>query len=248
MKIEQVCVANCLKFFKKGFIDRWKLSDYHDKDAPCIFIGAEQPQDINNHRGLKIIYIASEYDTSFLRYITPGDNIIIHDTPFRDNCIGFRIKRNVEIELKDYSIYKPNVLGDKVYTYLGTPDRGVEFGIDRVVNICKQAGYELIIGISDSVNNYQSSDSLKEKFYDKCFVNINLSRGTGMTTVRELGLMGRRTITNSEYGFPSQIGYFNDDDIVRLINEEAKKIGTIQTSIDCHTVKDEWLNVDFWLK
>jgi hypothetical protein len=31
---------------------------------------------------------------------------------------------------------------------------------------------------------------------DKCFLNLNLSEGNGLTTVIELGLMGRKTIMN----------------------------------------------------
>ena len=40
--------------------------------------------------------------------------------------------------------------------------------------------------------------------------------------------------------------YEDDDDIIRLINLEAKKIGTIQPAMDCHNVNDEWLDCDFW--
>ena len=37
------------------------------------------------------------------------------------------------------------------------------------------------------------------------------------------------------------------EDIIRIINEEAKKIGTIQPSIQSHTMTtDAWLHTSFW--
>ena len=39
----------------------------------------------------------------------------------------------------------------------------------------------------------------------------------------------------------------SDEDIIKIISDESKKIGTIQDPIDAHNVGDEWLNLDFWL-
>ena len=67
------------------------------------------------------------------------------------------------------------------------------------------------------------------------------------------------------YEFPSFIKYSNlegradnDEDfmiedveervnvILDIINEEAKKIGTIQPPMDPHAIGKEWLDIDFW--
>ena len=72
-----------------------------------------------------------------------------------------------------------------------------------------------------------------------------------MTTVREMGLMGRKTITirkKRHYNYHCIINCDSIDDIIETINEESKKIGTIQSSINSHTVGDEWLNLEYWLK
>ena len=37
------------------------------------------------------------------------------------------------------------------------------------------------------------------------------------------------------------------EDIIGIINEESKKIGSIQNPIDAHNIKDEWLDLNFWL-
>ena len=245
MKIDQVSVAGCLGFFERGFIDRWNLRKYYNQYLPCFFFGAEQIDVINNHKGVKIIYLSSRYDTSFLRQIIPGNNIVLHKCPFLSDYPNFKVK-DVEIELKDYSMFKPNVLGNKIYSYIGYESRASEFGLNTMKEIQKCINHEIVFMIKNSLYEYISIEQLKKEYYDNCFLNLNLSEGSAMTTVREFGLMGRKTIMNSPYNFPSLINYVDIPNIVDIINSEAKKIGTIQPSIDCHTVKDEWLDVDFW--
>ena len=86
------------------------------------------------------------------------------------------------------------------------------------------------------------------------FLNINFSDGNGLASVIELGLMGRKTIFNPKIEnniqrieFPNFINYNSIEDIITIINEESKKIGTIQNPIDAHNIKDEWLDLNFWL-
>lgn len=246
MRIEQASVAGCAGFFKGNFLSRWGLKDYCDINAPCVFLGAEQIDMINNHKGFKVIYLLSEYDCIFLNYINNGDNVVLHHSPFLKNYENFKIK-NVEIELKDYSLFKPNKLGNNIYSYFGYFSRANEFNHSLILEIQKRIDFKIEIMAFGSLYEYLTIEELKKEHYDNCFLNLNLSKGTAMTTIRELGLMGRKTITNSPYKFPSQIEYTDIDDIVRIINEESKKIGTIQPSIDCHTVGDEWLDVSFWL-
>ena len=49
------------------------------------------------------------------------------------------------------------------------------------------------------------------------------------------------------YKYPSIIGYKDDEDLINQINQESKKINTIQPSINAHTIGDEWLNIEWWL-
>lgn len=245
MKIEQACVAGCLNFFKKSFLERWNLKDYYSEYNPCFFFGAEQPKMINNHKGFRIIYLASEYDCTFLNQIETTENTVLHWSPYLHNYPQFKSKY-VEIELKNYEKFKPNVMGDKIYSYIGWWERRNEFQYDLLNEIQKRIKYEIIYGVVDSLDQYYKEDELKEKFYDKSFLNINLSSGTGMTTVREMGLMGRKTIMNCGYPFPSIIKYNSIDHLIEIINDESEKIGTIHDSMNCHTVNNEWLELNFW--
>lgn len=243
MKIHQVSVAGSVIFFKKGFIDRWNLMERYDIDLPCFFLGIEQTDKINEHRGIKIIYPISPWDCTFLEKVDRKDNIILINSPFLPNNHGYKTK-NVEIELKKYDSFQPKTLGDKIYTYIGWESRKTEFKFELLREIQSKIPWEIIYFINDE---YASIDHIIKNYYDKVFLNINLSHGTGMTTVRELGMMGVKTIMNCGYDFPSIIKYKDQDDIIRIINEESKKIGTTQDRIDCHNVGDEWMDLDFWL-
>lgn len=246
MKIKQASVAESALFFKSGLFEKWGFEEYSDRTKPTFFFGIDYQVDkINNHDGIKIIYIISPYDSKFLSKLNNTKNLYIINSPYITYDRSYKIK-NIEIELKDYSMFEPNKLGDKVYSYIGWEWRLEEFKIDILREIQKRINYEIIFGIKPSINHYNSIQNHKEEFYDNCFVNLNLSNGTGMTTVRELGLMGRKTIMNTGYNFPSIIKYRDLEDIVYLINTEAEKIGTIQEKIDCHNISNEWLETEFW--
>jgi hypothetical protein len=73
-----------------------------------------------------------------------------------------------------------------------------------------------------------------------------LSKKHGFVTVRELGLMGRKTIMNTPYDFPSIINFNNIEHIIHLINQESTKINTVQQSINPHVQNDDWLFLEFW--
>jgi hypothetical protein len=247
MKIKQVSVANCVKFFEKGFKDRWELDSYTNPNEPCFFLGVDgQHTLINSHRGPVIIYPISPVDCENLNLVNIRENIAVVDSQFLDKSLPFRTVK-VEIELKDYSIFKPKPLGDKIYTYLGFDGNRGEFNLSLIKQIQQWIPYEIIYYTNESYLPLPIEE-LKEKYYDKVFLNLNFSHGNGFTTVRELGMMGVKTIMNTSFKLPSIISYSSVTHIVELINEEAKKIGTIQPSIDCHTVGDEWKNLDFWFK
>lgn len=248
MKIKQLSVANCVKFFERGFKDRWELEPYTNPNEPCFFLGVDNQQTlINNHRGPAIIYPISHVDCGNLNSVNYSERITVIDSQFLDKTLPFRT-RNAEIELKDYSIFKqPKPLGNKIYTYLGVDGTRGEFNPTLVNQIQQRIPYEIIYYVNKS-SIHLSSAELKENYYDKAFLNLNLSYGGGLTTAREFGFMGIKTIMNTSFKLPSIIGYKSIENIIELIHEEAKKIGTIQPSMDPHNVGEEWKNLDYWFK
>jgi hypothetical protein len=187
--------------------------------------------------------------------ITPADewslnqlnkeNLYVFDGPHIDKNLGLKTKK-IEIEFKDYSLFKPNELGNKIYCYMRDK---VEFKYNIVQEIQKKINYEIIFGgMGVYVETYLNIEKLKQEFYDKCFLNLNLSEKHGFVTIRELGLMGRKTIINTPYTFPSTIKFNDVDHIIELIEIESKKIGTIQESINPHHEGNEWLLTNYWKK
>jgi len=261
-KISQVSVDPCVIFFKKGLMDKWSLTEYYDINSPCLFFGvSNQINLINQHKGLKIVHFISPSDCKSSFFLEKKDLFFFHD-PHLDKDIGVNTK-DILIEFKDFSIFRPNPLGDKIYCYAPMrADCDILFDINhsveadgwgrisvmQVINrIQEKINFEILYDGGGSIQNYKSIELVKESYYDKCFLNLNLGGDGGMTTVRELAYMGRKTICNSLYKFPSFISYLDEDDIIRIINEESKKIGTIQPSIISHNINDEWLYTDFWI-
>jgi hypothetical protein len=254
MRISQTLVAPSVNFFKKGFIERYNFDEYYDVNKPCIFFGGnELSHQIQNHKSYKFIFLTNPYDLPNFDIVTNTDDLfiinileevrLISKIPDNVNC------RNVTIEVKDYSLFEPNVLGDKIYAYTGFKNGwSNQFNVEKLKQIQKQINYEIITTNHFNINDYYDINYLKNNYYDKSFLNLNLSDGNGMATAIEMALMGRKTILNENfYKYPCILNYKNDEDLINLINSESCKIGTVQPSINCHTVNDEWLNIDFWV-
>lgn len=255
--IKQINVANHgLYPFSSKLKERYNFIDYYDINLPCFFWGViGEVKKINDHKGLKIVKFLTPLDCTYLKFLNITDNLFIINDPLLDHSLDFKFV-SLEFEYKDYSIFKPKKLENKIYCYMRDP---VEFKLNVLNNIQRKINYEIIFGgLVRDATYYDSLEFLKENYYDKCFLSINLSSKHGYTTVRELGLMGIKTVMYSPYNFPSIIQLkntseninnmiFDEDEIIYHINYESVKIGLVQESMDPHNIKNEWLNINFWL-
>jgi len=204
-KIRQAFVSPSIGFFKDNFLKVTNLVEYNDIYEPAVFFGAyESSQFIEKHKGYKIILPCMPLDFPVIRNYNKTLFVCSENCRLPQNVI----RKSITPRIKDYDMFKPNKLGDKIYVYSGF----------------------------------------------KKGLNINLTEGSGLSTVIELGLMGRKTIFKNPYTnnvqrmeFPNFITYKTFDGIISIINEESKKINTLQEPIDAHNVGDEWLDLDFWL-
>lgn len=256
--ITQINIANHGVYpFSKLLMDRYNFTNYYNNELPCFFWGVLGEVDkINAHKSLKIVKFLTPSDCDVICSLINDENLFIITDPFIKEKGNYSFA-DLEFEYKNYDIFKPKTLGDKIYCYMRDP---IEFQKKTMEEIQKKINYEIIYG--GEVSNaqyYNSLETLKEDYYDKCFLSINLSSRHGYTTVRELGYMGIKTIMKSPYNFPSilqlkntitnfDFKYMQHDqfEIIELINSESKKINTIQKSLNCHNINDEWLNVSFW--
>lgn len=247
--INQARVSHGLRRFKQGLLQRWNLEDYHDRNASCLFFNLNGDEDINavkNHKGFKLIFFGNARGNQFIKSLIGIDNLVVIYNGYLNIPKGIRFKdmgNATPFEIKDYSMFVPNTLGDKIYTYVGNQKQKHKYGYDRLLKIQKQIPYKILFGLQG-----HSIEHIKQNYYDNCFLNLNfnISGGGGITSATELGLMGRKTIMNTKFRYPFILPYKNDNDVIELINKEAQKIGTIQQSENHHTVGPEWQSETFW--
>ena len=256
MKITQAIVGDTIGFFKEGFMERWGFKEYYDMNKPVVFFGIEGKQDLyENHKGYKIFLPSTPEDVTSLQNLKNHNKTFLAPLGLdTDGLISSKelVITDENIELKNYSIFKPNILGDKIYFYSGFKNGwGDRWGNELIDEIQKNINLEIITTSHLNSQDLFNINYLKENYYDKSFLNLNLSKDNGMTTVREMGLMGRKTLTMrtpETYKYNCIINCDNIEDIIKTIKHESKKIGTIQPLLNTHTVNDEWLNLDYWLE
>jgi len=242
--ISQACFGHNMSYFEKGLINRWNLKPYTDPTLPTLFFGSAGLLDvIQNHKGFGLIYPVDQAEVR-LNGIRPLKNIVVLDMPYVSISNDWN-KYKGEFQFKDYTLYKPNPLGDSIYLYF-MPWHTSPI-ISSLLNIIQnETQYKTIGYPSLHPNNIISEKDLKQDYYDKCFVNLNLTEANGLTTTRELAMMGRMTISNVPVNYECITPYDSIETLLNLIEIEATKIGTIQPPIDVHTLGEEWLDVEFW--
>jgi hypothetical protein len=248
MIIKQVRVSNNVIFFAKDLMKKWELNSYNNVNEPCLFFGVYDESDVNiikNHKGFKLVWFTNSDSKDLINKLVSVDNLVINYTEGLNLPKGIKFKKT-SIAIKDFSNFTPTTLGDKIYCYIGNGHTGNKHGFPIVKEIEKLVDFEIIYGKIG-----RDLECVKQDYYNNCFININITETgrSGLTTLTEMGFMGRYSISNTLDNFPCVIRYKNTEEIVKIINEESKKIGTIQPSLlDNHFyTSEEWKNVDFWL-
>jgi hypothetical protein len=255
MQIEQVCFSRSVKSFEKGFCDLWGVSPYKDKEQPALFVGVYRQEDvdnINNHSGFKAVWHTGRARDCITNLNPNGVVIRISPMHIMDRLTNKTKASRYYIEkfntkyctfpIRDFSACTTTPLGENIYCYLGN-ERGKKLmGGDLVMEIEKRTDFNIIVGLRGK--DYQW---VIDNWYNECFVGLKPSMTGGCTTAIELAHMGRYTISNT-YGLYYK-PYSDIDDILRIIDEESKKIGTIQKPlIDGYfDTGEEWKEVGFWL-
>lgn len=255
MQIEQYVISESITFFEKNFRDLYKdLKIYHDINKPLFFFGFNNMYNIfETHNSYKIIWSADPFDLPDFKKIKNSENtILLIDNELPDEYFipDSVLVRKMVLPIKDYSMFKPNKMGDKIYYYSGSLNGWSPNPKDIIYEIQREINFEIISTIQYNREfKYMKYDInyIKSQYYDKCFVNLNFSDYYGMTTVRELSFMGRKTICSIDnpYDYKCLIKCKDMESIIKSILEESKKINTIQSEIDVHTVSNEWLNIDY---
>ena len=234
-KFKNIVFSSHLSLFKSKILNEHEnLKDDYDKNKPCIFFGFFSNEDrkrIINHNSYGLIIWAGSDSMKKINLDTV--NKLDRKKFFnlsQSNWISDDLKKN-NIEYRQipwYSITKkkwtPVKKGRKIYIYL--PEKNKKFyGEDLFNKIKKKVKYEFIVGDPSKFKKEQMFD-----LYSQCFIGLRLVKHDGAgATVHELGLMGIKCVHNGDS--PSALNYKDIDDILKHINDESKKIGTIDNKL-----------------
>jgi len=239
--ITQARFARGVKFFERDFLNRWDLNGYHNSQGSCFFAGVYSDEDvrfINAHKGFKVVWNPGRKRDVFDNL---NDDIVVMIGNGIDADISNYKSKRVNIEIKDFSMFKPVPLGMFVYAYLGKSKYKEMYGYDLVKEVEKKIPYKILQGYLGN-----EMDFVKREYYDKAFINLKINLTGGLTTATEMALMGRKTISNTKVVFCEP--YQDIDDIVNLIMAESLLIGKLPTSKlpEGFFTGKEWLSEKFW--
>lgn len=259
-QINQVRVSNSLSHFKESFSNKWELKTYYNPNEPAIFFGLYLKEDweiLKNHKSYALIVWGGNDQSvdSFKRVKELCKDRLLGSPAYRPSMI--KIFNSIQypfmemkLPLKDYSIFKPTKLGDKIYVYNGWKySRNDYFKWESDIKpVIKEFGEERVIFTKN-----QKIEDLIENYYKKSFVFIKPEPKGGSTTMWEMGHMGIKTISKGQGNLPHVIDYKDRDHLIDLIKKEECKINTIQEGLANLVSKQlysssNWKLLDFWIK
>lgn len=246
--INQVKFSKSVKFFEKGFCERWNITTYQDINAPCFFAGVYHMDDvniINYHKGFKIVWNPGRIRPIFT-FLNPNNLIVCRSADSIDHSLiegKYKIKR-ARFELKDFSLFKPNQLGDCICCYLGNEKLKYLYGFEEMKKLKKLTRFKILI----SMSNEKTQKQLKAEIYDKSFICFKPILVGGMSTTTELALMGRETVGIAKGEF--YLLYNSIEHACEIIENQSKNIGKVIGSVlnkNFFDTGEEWKQVEFWL-
>lgn len=232
MRIKQAYIA--LPHFREAFQGRYSLRPYSDPDELAIFFGcynAGQLRRIRQHRSFAlVVWLGSDAPRLASN---PARAKILRERP---ETYHVAISNFIEADLTAANlphrriplctakpVAKPLPLGDSVYVYLPSPDRlarqGEKYGWKLVKRLEKRFAGR--IGFRYAWLGKCSQEALQGVYRD-CFLGLRLTPHDGLSnTVIELGLMGRRCVTNLDT--PNAIAWKDEEDVAEAIEREYQQ-------------------------
>lgn len=243
--ITQCRFSLAIHFFKKGFFDRWKLKEYKDSAAPCLFFGAYTDADvaaINGHRGLTLVWLAGA-DIRNAGKLKKTAIIVnwVHWLPeiHKYKPVCRIIPQN--ITYRDFSKYTPQPLGTKIYCYQNSPnDRNKDkyrfFMLEKVI---ERYGDKVIIGY------HGNTEAQMMQIYRRCFINLQFSPTAGFGSTLEMAHMGRPSVSKERADFCYH--YETMQDIYDIIDSVQPNIYKVSEAAREFVKPTDWQNENQYL-
>ena len=267
MRIEQSYVSPSLSHFRDEFLECWNLRDYDNTEEPAVFFGLYPDWDgetksekdtsydietYNDHNGVKVLLCGGvEYTRGIFNKINKENlNLVVVDDWEFDKCKILKLPyKHLKVSYFDFDKYQPTPLGDKIYSHIALRENSGEWG-KRFEEMFQ---YEKLMNLFGEdkfcfPKEWVTPPHEMLPYFNQSFVNIKPHKVRGAVTSWKLGCMGRNTITTNNQTAPNWIHYTSDDELKRLVDEESKKIGTIQENKlgEYFHQSDDWLHEDYW--
>jgi hypothetical protein len=216
----QARVSESVRKFESQLVEKYNLVPYTNNESPTVFFGLyrkEDYEDFNSHRGKSIIVWCGSDSLKIDKFIDFVPKIktiknIAMSSFISDDLNNFGIANEILPITPTNNIKNQKPRGENVYFYGSTENNF--YGIDTLKRIQKKIPYKVYITQKDTFNKEDL-----QKIYESCFIGLRLTKHDGLpNTVCEMGLMGRRCIYNGN--LPNAIPYYNDEDIITIINKE----------------------------
>jgi len=248
MRIKQLKISGSVKFFKDKLQDKYGLVEFTDSSKPVVLYGMYKPEDFALYLTVKSVVVWCGTDARILNKERVN---IINSRP----SIQYAKSQDIYNTLKRFGIkstrlaisptkadISPEPLGSCVYAYIGNKSPGMvrKYKIDLLKKIESLVPYKFIYATYGQYNH----DDLMD-IYRKCFIGVRLLDHDGLSnSIIEMGLMGRKTISNG--GLPYTIKWKKGGDIKDSIISERKK-GNINEVSDSYkellNISDSWLTI-----
>jgi len=270
MRIEQAHISPAShQHFRDEFLERWNLREYDNPEEPAVFWGLYYDWDgekkwmrkssvdietYNNHKGFKVLLCgAAEYSGGQFNKIDKESlNLVAVDDWEVEASKTLKLPyKHLKIPYFDFDRYLQTKLGDKIYSHIPLRENDGEWG-KNFENMFQYKKLMKLFGEDMFCFPKEWTDTPKMlPYFNQSFVNIKPHKVRGYVTSWKLGVMGRNTITVNTEDAPNFIHYSTDDELKRLVDEESKKIGTIQNEISekirsYFHQSDDWLHEDYW--
>ena len=196
---------------------------------PLVVFGCykrEERRIISNYRGTVIVvWMGTDTHKRQNEFDSLKKKNIIHVTwlkPIQKYLIAVGVNcKLIKLPVKEHPHPDPVILGSKVYAYLskGKP----EYHGSNLVNSL-DINHPLLVG-DNSISQRRWYKGEGNHFYVQAFIGLALSDyvGGGMS-IQEMAVRGIRVITNV-MDLPNCIPWKDKEDVERIINKEAVKIG-----------------------
>ena len=195
--IEQVYMSECIKHFHEGFKSLHGLKDYHDKEAPALFVGMyslDEIRRVRDHKGRTLVmFSGADMDNAPM-----VRSQIVADETQANYIRTLEDVKIANVSYRSFEDFKPVPLGDKIYCYQNSNTDGnkAKYRYDLLLQVEKRYGANRIIR-----GYHPNTDEEMREIYSQCVIGLQFNPFAGYTSTKELAHMGRMSVSNRKTPF-----------------------------------------------